>query len=234
MMLVDEGKVRVDDAVETFLPEFEDQWLIVEQDEAHQCQQAGTSYHRAQYSRTHQRAAVYVRHGRATLDRLPLCDAVRSYAMTPLQYAPDSQYQYSNAGINTAGRIIEVVSGISYEEFLETRLFAPLGMTNPTFRPTTEQLARLAKSYKPTVDNTALEETPISCLQHPLIPPPATDPRRRPVLYGLRPRAFLPDDPQWRHPRRQTLLIGSRHPDHDEQTNRRSHHRRLRPGLGHR
>ena len=42
----------------------------------------------------------------------------RSYAMTPLQSEPGTKYQYSNAGINTAGRIIEVVSGMPYEEFL--------------------------------------------------------------------------------------------------------------------
>ena len=69
--------------------------------------------------------------------------------MTPLQFEPGSKYQYSNAGINTAGRIIEVVSGIPYEEFLEQRLFGPLGMKDTTFWPNAEQIARLAKSYKP-------------------------------------------------------------------------------------
>ena len=56
--------------------------------------------------------------------------------MTPLQFEPDSQYQYSNAGINTAGRIIEVVSGMPYEEFMQKRLFDPLGMKDTTFWPT--------------------------------------------------------------------------------------------------
>jgi len=41
----------------------------------------------------------------------PLRDRVRSYAMTSLLFQPDSNYKYSNAGINTAGRILEVVSG---------------------------------------------------------------------------------------------------------------------------
>ncbi|MFX9101236.1 serine hydrolase domain-containing protein, partial [Acinetobacter baumannii] len=43
-----------------------------------------------------------------TLDALPLRVAVGSYAQMPLQTEPDSKYEYSNAGINTAGRIIEV------------------------------------------------------------------------------------------------------------------------------
>ena len=61
--------------------------------------------------------------------------------MTPLQFEPGSKYQYSNAGINTAGRIIEVISGMPYEEFLRKRLFDPLGMKDTTFWPNAEQLA---------------------------------------------------------------------------------------------
>ena len=63
-----------------------------------------------------------------TLDLLRLADAVQSYARTPLLFEPGTKYQYSNAGINTAGRIIEVVSGMPYEDFLDTRLFGPLGL----------------------------------------------------------------------------------------------------------
>ena len=110
--------------------------------------------------------------------------------MTPLQFEPGTKYQYSNAGINTAGRIIEVVSGMPYETFLEKRLFGPLGMKDTTFWPTEEQLARLAKSYRPDKDKTGLEETTIGQLTYPLErPQPPADARRRPVLDGRRPRA---------------------------------------------
>src|SRR5262249_9202777 len=86
---------------------------------------------------------------------------------------------YSNAGINTAGRIIEVVSGMSYEKFLETRLFKPLGMKDTTFWPTSSQLRRLAKAYKPNAAKDGLEETPISQLHYPL-----NDPVRQPMPAG--------------------------------------------------
>jgi CubicO group peptidase (beta-lactamase class C family) len=78
------------------------------------------------------------------------------------------KYQYSNAGINTAGRIIEVVDGRPYEEFLGRRLFGPLGMTDTAFRPDAGRLARLAKSYKPGAGGTGLEETTITQLKYPL------------------------------------------------------------------
>ena len=60
-----------------------------------------------------------------TLDRLPLADRVRSYAMTPLEFQPGTAYQYSNAGINTAARILEVVAEQPFEEFVEERLLQP-------------------------------------------------------------------------------------------------------------
>ena len=47
----------------------------------------------------------------------------------------------------TAARIVEVVAGKSFPEFLEERLFKPLGMKDTTFYLREEQLPRLAKSY---------------------------------------------------------------------------------------
>ena len=91
-----------------------------------------------------------------TLDGLPLTAAVRSYAMTPLQTEPGTHYQYSNAGINTAARILEVVSGMKYEDFMQTRLFDPLGMKDTTFWPNEEQAARVANSYRPDAAKTNL------------------------------------------------------------------------------
>ena len=103
-----------------------------------------------------------------TLDRLPLADRVRSYAMTPLEFEPDTRYAYSNAGINTAARIVEVVAGIPFEVFLDQRLFEPLGMWNTTFWPDEKQTARLAKAYAPGPDNTGLKEVTIDQLHYPL------------------------------------------------------------------
>jgi CubicO group peptidase (beta-lactamase class C family) len=103
-----------------------------------------------------------------TLDGLPLREAVRSYAMAPLQFQPGSKYQYSNAGINTAGRIIEVVSGMSYERFMAERLFKPLGMKDTTFWPSARQVKRLATSYKPNEAKNDLQPTTVTQLRYPL------------------------------------------------------------------
>jgi CubicO group peptidase (beta-lactamase class C family) len=88
--------------------------------------------------------------------------------MTPLQTEPGTHYQYSNAGINTAARILEVVSGMKYEDFMQRRLFGPLGMKDTTFWPTEEQAQRIAKSYRPDDAKSNLIETRIDQLIYPL------------------------------------------------------------------
>jgi CubicO group peptidase (beta-lactamase class C family) len=77
-----------------------------------------------------------------------LAEATIAYSQMPLQFEPGTKWAYCNAGIDTLGRIIEVVSGKSYEAFLQERLFTPLGMKDSFFYPTAERLAKTAKIYK--------------------------------------------------------------------------------------
>lgn len=169
MILVDEGKVKVDDPVEKYLPEFKGQMVIMERDESHVLLHKPKHPILVRNIMSHTsglpfKSAIEL----PTLDLFPLATRVRSYAAAPLEFEPDSKYQYSNAGINTAGRIIEVVSGKKYEDFLDERLFKPLGMKDTTFWPNAEQIARIAKSYKANKDKSDIEETPVGQLQYPL------------------------------------------------------------------
>jgi CubicO group peptidase (beta-lactamase class C family) len=169
MMLVDEGKVKLDDPVEKYLPEFKGQMVVAEQDNEH------IVLHKPQHPFTI-REALSHRSGlpfkslveEPTLDIYPLEARVRSYAMTNLQYEPGTDYLYSNAGINTVARIIEVITKMPYEQFLDERLIQPLGMKDTTFWPNEEQAARIAKAYKPGKDNMGLDETKIVQLYYPL------------------------------------------------------------------
>ena len=169
MMLVDEGKVNVEDPVETYLPEFAGQQVGVKTDDGQVRLQKPKHPITVRNILTHTSGLPFQSpEEHPTLDGLRLRDAVRTYAKLSLDFEPDTEYQYSNAGINTAGRIIEVVSGMPYEEFLDKRLFEPLGMTDTTFWPSREQLGRLAKSYGPNRDKTGLKETTIGQLHYPL------------------------------------------------------------------
>ena len=66
--------------------------------------------------------------------------------MTPLKTQPGTKWDYSNAGINVAAADYRYVSGMPYEEFMQKRLFDPLGMKDTTFFPSEEQLSRLRQS----------------------------------------------------------------------------------------
>ena len=169
MTLVDEGKVHVDDPVERYLPEFHGQMVVAEKDDEH------VLLRRPQHPITVRNVLSHTSGlpfrsvlEEPTLDLFPLSARVRSYAMTPLEFEPDSKYQYSNAGINTAARIIELVTRMPLEQFLDERLFQPLGMKDTTFWPSDEQVARIAKSYKPGAGNQGLQETTIGQLYYPL------------------------------------------------------------------
>jgi CubicO group peptidase (beta-lactamase class C family) len=169
MMLVDEGKVQLDDPVEKYLPEFRGPMLQVEKDDEHVLLKRPRHPITVREVLSHTSGLPFKSAlEEPTLDLFPLSARVRSYAMTPLIFEPGTQYQYSNAGINTAARIIEVVTGQSFEQFLEERLFQPLGMTDTTFWPTGVQAARIAKAYRPGPDKQGLEVTPISQLYYPL------------------------------------------------------------------
>ena len=168
MMLVDEGKVKLDDPVEKYLPEFRGQMVVVEQDGGHMVLKKPTHPITVKNVLTHTSGLPFMSRAEARIDTLPLATAAISYALSPLNFQPDSKYAYSNAGINTAGRIIEVVSHMPYEKFMDQRLFAPLGMKDTTFWPSADQLKRLAKSYRPNRAGNGLEETLIGQLTYPL------------------------------------------------------------------
>ena len=169
MMLVDEGEIALDDPVEKYLPEFRGQMVVAESDRDH------VLLHKPAHPITIREVLSHMSGlpfksaiEEPTLDGLPLATAVRSYAMTPLQAEPGTHYQYSNAGVNTAARILEVVAGMKYEDFMQQRLFNPLGMKHTTFWPGEEEARRVAKSYRPDAGKTKLEEFPIPQLIYPL------------------------------------------------------------------
>jgi CubicO group peptidase (beta-lactamase class C family) len=180
MMLVDEGKLALDDLVEKHLPEFHHQWLAVEQDSNHVLLKHPKRPITVRDILSHTSGLPFASAAeRPTLDLLPLRVGVLTYAISPLQFEPGSKYQYSNAGTNTAGRIIEVKGSMTYEDFLENRLSRPLGMNDTTFWPDSEQVSRLARSYKPGKNKNGLEETIISQLKYPL-----NDRTRQPMPAG--------------------------------------------------
>jgi CubicO group peptidase (beta-lactamase class C family)/glyoxylase-like metal-dependent hydrolase (beta-lactamase superfamily II) len=152
LMLQDEGLLSVDDPVEKYLPEFKG--LKTADGNA---------------------ARVTIRHllthtsgmGEITADQArnakTLASVIPLYVAKPVAFTPGSKWVYCQSGINTAGRVAEVVTGEPLEKLLQQRLFGPLGMTDTTFYLTEKQLPRLAKSYR-RADNGDLVATDIRFL----------------------------------------------------------------------
>ncbi|WP_445284704.1 serine hydrolase domain-containing protein [Streptomyces sp. DSM 118148] len=80
-----------------------------------------------------------------------LAETVEVYARMPLQFEPGTRWNYSVAS-NVLGRVIEVVSGQPLDEFFAERILRPLGMTDTGFHITGEQAGRLAELYGETED----------------------------------------------------------------------------------
>jgi CubicO group peptidase (beta-lactamase class C family) len=168
MMLVDEGKVALDDPVEKYLPEFKGVMVAAEKDQNHALLKKPAHPILVRNVLSHTSGIVPRSPLEPEIDILQLRDNVRVYPLVPLHFEPGEKYEYSNGGINTAGRIIEVLSGMKYEEFMQQRLFDPLGMKDTTFWPDENQVKRLAKSYKADKEKKDLEETTINQLTYPL------------------------------------------------------------------
>jgi len=168
MILVDEGKLSLDDPIEKHLPEFKNLWVAVESDDSHKLLKRPSSKVTIRQTLCHTSGMAFKSDMEVpTLDLLTVREATLSYAITPLLSEPGTKYAYSNCGINTAGRICEVVSGQPFETFLDQRLLSPLKMNDTTFWPSDEQMTRLAKHYTPTADKTNLQEAPVGFLHSP-------------------------------------------------------------------
>jgi CubicO group peptidase (beta-lactamase class C family) len=150
MMMVEEGKVRLNDPVEKHLPEFRGQWMVVSEAGGVRTLRKPARPITVRDLMTHTsgmgQAAPGIGNIMVKLDRT-LADACLIYSQQALDFEPGTRWQYSNTGIAILGRIVEVQSGMPYEKFLETRIFQPLGMTDThIFLPESKQ-SRVAPVY---------------------------------------------------------------------------------------
>ncbi len=151
MMLVDEGKLRVNDPVEVYLPEFRGQ-MVAEPEGGKPILRKPAHPITVRELMTHTSGMISdppLSTGplMVKLDLMPLDRAVPLYAREPLQFEPGTRWQYSTVGIDVLGRIVEVLSGMKYEQFLAERIFKPLGMTDSHIFLPESKHSRLAAVY---------------------------------------------------------------------------------------
>ena len=160
LMLQDEGKLNVADPVAKYLPEF-----------ANLKTPSGKPANLTITQLLTHTSGLGEATGPAAQQAKTLADLVPVWLATPMQYEPGEKWRYTQSGINAAARIVEVVSGMTFDAFLQMRLFDPLGMKHTTFYPTAEQRENLVTAYAKNKDTGRLEAVP---------PRPEFGPRDRP------------------------------------------------------
>ena len=160
LMLQDEGKLTVGDPVAKHLPEFA----------ALKTPSGKPANLTIAQILTHT-SGLGEASGPAAAQAKTLADLVPIWLAAPMQYEPGERWKYTQSGINAGARIVEVVSGMTFDVFVQKRIFDPLGMTSTTFYPTDAQRARLATAYAKNKETGALEAVP---------PRPDFGPRDRP------------------------------------------------------
>ena len=167
LMLIEEGKVRLEDPVSRFIPSYEDMQVAVAQPRrggfgpppapgtppefytvpaerdvtildllTHtsgvMSGQIGNSVGREASQRRHDEGVAWT----------------EAIGGAPLEFEPGTRWAYSAlAGFDVLSRVVEVVSGQTFNDFLRQRVFGPLGMSDTSFWPTAQQRQRLVTTY---------------------------------------------------------------------------------------
>ena len=170
-ILADDGKLKFDDALAKYLPEFAG--LMVSQ--------GGQLVVPVRPVTLRDVATHTSGFGEMTTrdPHLTLAETSRKLAQQPLRFQPGSKWAYSTAGMDILGRVVEVVSGKPFDRILQTRVLDPLGMKDTSFWIAPERASRWAHSYKWNAQAAKLEETTIPYLYGTAV----TD-RDRPPLGG--------------------------------------------------
>jgi len=169
MMLVEEGKLHLNDPVSRYIPQFKDMKVAVSQPAGQTPGgraggAAGTGLHfytvPAQREITIKDLLTHVSGlgsgpmSNSDIDKVArkdgetLADYIPRLGSTSLEFQPGSRWTYSpGAGFETLGRVIEIASGTRLDQFFRTRIFDPLGMKDITFWPSDAQMPRVATVY---------------------------------------------------------------------------------------
>ena len=143
LMLVEEGRIRLTDPVSQFIPEFKDLKVAVTTSQTAPANRPITI-----------RDLLTHTSGLVAPPRIPtepaatLATVIPRFGAEPLEFQPGSRWTYSNTvAFDTLARIVEIVSGKTYDRFLRDRIFEPLGMKDTAHVLDAAQKPRFARRY---------------------------------------------------------------------------------------
>src|SRR3984957_6992416 len=169
MMLYEEGAFELTDPVHRFIPSFRNPRVFTGGSDQRPVTVPASGPVRIWHLLTHTSGLTYGFHRNHPVDAMyraagfelgnppgvTLAEACDIWAGLPLLFQPGAEWNYSVA-TDVLGRVVEVASGQSLDEFFDQRILGPLGMTDTSFGAKPEDLHRLAPPYRPgTLDGKA-------------------------------------------------------------------------------
>ena len=150
-ILVEEGKISLDDPVSKYLPEFGTLWVKASEKDGVRTLVKAKNTLTVRMVMNHTGGFPFELPNFQAMGgwsrRMPLRSVAATAASQPINFEPGTKVQYSNVGIDIGATVVEVVTGKRWEDFLKERVFDPLGMTSSGFWPTADQLARQIEMY---------------------------------------------------------------------------------------
>lgn len=153
--LIEEGRLELDDPVSKYLPEFAELWVLDGEKDGIR------TFHKAQNVLTVRMvmnhtggfpfeisAKRYDVRGGGWTGGAPIRQVASIAAESPLMFEPGTREMYSNTGIDIGAAIVEVITGMKWEDYLKQEVLDPLGMTATWFWPTDEQIANKIELYE--------------------------------------------------------------------------------------
>jgi CubicO group peptidase (beta-lactamase class C family) len=160
MILVEEGKIGLDDPVSKYLPDFEKRAVIAKFNaadasyETRPAKRAVTLRHLL----THTSGLCYDTWDGNMFRYMSSTPAVNLAKPGPLMFEPGARWQYG-AGVDWAGRLVEAVSGQTLEQYFQSNILGPLGMKDTSYILPPEKFDRLVSVYQRQSDG-SLKENP--------------------------------------------------------------------------
>jgi CubicO group peptidase (beta-lactamase class C family) len=152
--LVEEGKITLDDPVSKYLPEFRELWILRSNTNGVKTLVRAQNTLTVRMCLNHTGGfpfEICAKQGAAKgggwSGGAPLRQVAVIAANSPILFEPGTQARYSNTGIDIGAAVVEVVTGMKWEDYLKKTVLEPLGMKSTSFKPTDEQLKTQVEMY---------------------------------------------------------------------------------------
>ncbi len=152
--LVEEGRISLDDPVSKYLPEFSELWVLDGENDTVKTLRKAKNVLTVRMVLNHTGGFPFeisakrpdVRGG-GWSGGAPLRQTASIAAASPIMFEPGTRELYSNTGIDIGAAIVEVVTGMKWEQYLKKEVLDPLGMKSTSFWPTDKQLQNKIELY---------------------------------------------------------------------------------------